>query len=218
MQFFDPFDTDPMETQDWTAVDRYLGLPDNVRLMRFAKAIDENHRGQADGTSAWRSPKHRYVGLFGERAFARIFELPMDLRILKYGNRRKNFTLKGNRVVDVVTRTWETGLSGGPMPELTIRHKPKPTGKIMMLVYYQGEHLEPCIKGSRTSLSRLPYFIIQSSYWSSTNPSPRGFRHISNDRNNWSKSDKMHRLSRTANPDRRYCYDDEEGSLLKSQS
>jgi hypothetical protein len=71
----------------------------------------------------------------------------MDLRILKYGNRRKNITLRDNRVVDVVTRTWEAGLSGGSMPELTIRHKPKPTGKVMMLVYYQGEHLEPCIKG-----------------------------------------------------------------------
>jgi len=49
--------------------------------------------------------------------------------------------------VDVVTRTWEAGLSGGPMPELTIRHKERVTPKVLMLIYYQGEHLEPLIKG-----------------------------------------------------------------------
>lgn len=150
MIYYDPFDPDPIETQDWTAVDRHLRLPDNVRLMRIAKAIDENHKGQKDATAKWRTEKNRYVGLFGERQFARIFELPMDLALKKYGNQRRNFALSDGTVVDVVTRTWEAGLSGGPMPELTIRHKERPRGKVLVLVYYQGEHLEPVIIGHIT--------------------------------------------------------------------
>jgi hypothetical protein len=144
---FDPFDPAPLETQDWSRVDQRLRLPDNARLMRIAKAIDETHKGQADGTAGWRTSKNRYVGLFGERAFGRIFELPMDLRLLRFGNRRRNFTLRDGTVVDVVTRTWESGYSGGPMPELTIRHKERPSKKVLMLVYYQGEQLEPLIRG-----------------------------------------------------------------------
>ena len=33
------------------------------------------------------------------------------------------------------------------MPELTIRHKERVSKKILCLVYYQGEHLEPMIRG-----------------------------------------------------------------------
>jgi hypothetical protein len=145
--FFDPFDSDPLETQGWTDIDRHLRLPNNARLMRIAKAIDNNHKGQADGTAGWRTTKNRYVGLYGERAFARIFELPMDLALKRFGNQRRNFELRSGVTVDVVTRSWEAGLSGGPMPELTLRHKQRPTGKVLVLVYYQGEHLEPLIKG-----------------------------------------------------------------------
>lgn len=147
MNRFDPFGTEPLETQDWTEIDRRLRNPDNARLMRLAKAMDENHKGQADGTATWRTHKNRYVGLFGERAFGRIFDLPMDLRLMRYGNRRKNFTLRDGTVIDVVTRSWQTGLAGGPMPELTIRHKERVTKKVLVLCYYQGEHLEPLLKG-----------------------------------------------------------------------
>lgn len=147
MNFFDPFDPDPIETQDWTAIDRHLRLPDNARLMRIAKAMDENHKGQADATEGWRTNRNRYIGLFGERAFGRIFGLSMDLTLKRYGNRRKNFALRDGTVIDVVTRSWEAGFSGGPMPELTLRHKAKPSGKTLVLIYYQGEQLEPLIKG-----------------------------------------------------------------------
>lgn len=147
MKFFDPFDPDPIETQDWTAIDRYLRLPDNARLMRIAKAMDDNHKGQRDATETWRTNRNRYIGLFGERAFSRIFGLPMDVALKRFGNHRRNFLLRDGTVIDVVTRSWEAGLSGGPLPELTIRHKAKPSGKTLVLIYYQGEQLEPLIKG-----------------------------------------------------------------------
>lgn len=148
MNFFDPFEVAPLEAQDWTAVDRYLGLPNNERLWKIARMMDENHKGQSDSTAAWRTAEHRFIGLAGERAFARIFELPMDFRLLRYGNARQNFKLKDQRVVDVVTRSWANPLNPSIQPELTIRHKGyKTSEKIMVLVYYCGSLYEPIIVG-----------------------------------------------------------------------
>lgn len=148
MNFFDPFEVAPLETQDWQAVDRYLGLPSTERLWAIARMMDDNHRGQADSTAAWRTAEHRFIGLAGERAFARIFELPMDFRLLRYGNKRQNFKLKDGTVVDVVTRTWQNPLNPVIQPELTIRHKGSPSSKkTMVLVYYCGPTYEPVIVG-----------------------------------------------------------------------
>lgn len=147
MIFFDPFDiTTPMETQDWREFDRVLHLPSNEQLRTLAAIIDRNHLGQRDMTEAWRSIEHRFIGLFGERAFGRIFALGMDTRVLKHGNRRKNFTLSNGWVVDVVTRSW--GMLGRNMPELTIRQGGK-SGKTdaLCLVFYNGEEIEPNLVG-----------------------------------------------------------------------
>jgi len=148
MNFFDPFEVAPLEAQDWSAVDRFLGLPSNNKLWDIARLMDQNHKGQTDSTAAWRTAEHRFVGLAGERAFARIFELKMDFRLLRYGNQRQNFKLKGGTVVDVVTRTWKNPLNPTIQPELTIRHKGSPSSKkTMVLVYWCGSTYEPCIVG-----------------------------------------------------------------------
>lgn len=151
MNFFDPFEVAPIEAQDWKAVDRYLGLPNNERLWSIAKQIDDLHKGQRDSTESWRTREHRFIGLAGERAFARIFELKMDFRLLRWGNARQNFRLRDGRVVDVVTRTWQNPLNPAIQPELTLRHKGnKTSNKTLVLVYYCGNHYEPIIVGHIT--------------------------------------------------------------------
>jgi hypothetical protein len=144
---YDMFDPAPIETQDWREIDRKLGLPNDEQLRKLAEAIDANHKGQSDATASWRTSSNRLTGLRGERAFARVFEVPMDVQVRRYGNYRRNFALRHGPVVDVVTRTWCGICIGAFFPELTVRHNPRPTGKVLCLVYDQGDYLEPLIKG-----------------------------------------------------------------------
>jgi hypothetical protein len=142
---FHPFESDFGELQDWSRTDYVLGLPDDERLTRFAKAIEASHKDQADATRSWRTLDNRVLGLKGERAFARVFGLRMDLKIKKFGNRRINFELRDGAKVDVVTRS--LGLSG-QYPELTIRHRANSRSKLVLyLIIWGSEHNEPMHAG-----------------------------------------------------------------------
>jgi len=139
---FNPFAPDFAPLRDWSMVDYRYGLPDDERLERFARVIDASHKDQNDATSKWRTIDNRVLGLKGERAFARIFGVPMDLKLKKYGNGRENFVLRNGARIDVVTRrlTYQDSW----FPDLTIRHKAKSKSKmILYLVVWAGDDREP---------------------------------------------------------------------------
>ena len=145
MYDFDPFLLARQPLHDWSQVDRFYQLPSNDQIKHFARIIDQHHADQRDQTKSWRSEQNRIIGLMGERCFARVFGIRMDMRLLKFGNRRKNFTLNSGRIVDVVTRTWKNPIHS---PELTIRHKGNPSSNLTLaLIYWFDERTEPVIVG-----------------------------------------------------------------------
>lgn len=142
---FNPFESDFGPLQDWSRTDYLLGLPDDERLLRFAKAIENSHKDQADATRTWRTLENRVIGLKGERAFARVFNLRMDLQIKKFGNYRVNFEIRGGTKIDVVTRSLQPH---GVYPELTIRHKAKSRSQLILyLIIWGSDSVEPMHAG-----------------------------------------------------------------------
>jgi hypothetical protein len=136
---------DPEPENDWSGIDQALWLPDDAHVERLAAAMDGAHIDQADPTAAWRVAEHRQVGIYGERAFSRVFCTNMDTAIRKYGNHRKNVTLQNGAVVDVVTRRI---VRGGRIPDLTRRVKGH--GKradVCCLVLWVGRGWEPVFLG-----------------------------------------------------------------------
>lgn len=128
--------------QDWRRTDRNLGLPNDHRL----KAIADRWNA-AKAPSQNRQPiiaDHRLIGLYGERAFARMFRMPMDLADRKYGNRRANFRLKNGWVVDVITRT---PIHGRYQPDLAVPANTRGKVTAWVLCVWLGPEWEPVFTG-----------------------------------------------------------------------
>ena len=101
--------------KDWSRIDRAIALPDDDQLSEIANRWNsQKHAGQHRQSIV---EDHRLIGLLGERAFARMFHLRMDLVDRKYGNRRANFTLTNGWRIDVVTRR---PFHHGNIPELAV--------------------------------------------------------------------------------------------------
>lgn len=132
--------------QDWSEIDRRVGLPSDAQLRRLSARIDDEHarRSQRDDTSAWRSPDHRLIGLLGERHVARILEVAMDLTVRPYGNARKNLVMSDGTKVDVVTRSV---LRSGQYPDLTRKIGSRGKPDILVLVVWHGFEIEPEVGG-----------------------------------------------------------------------
>lgn len=128
--------------KDWTVIDRKLNLPSDDRIRKIA--ADWNDRKAANQHRQPIVEDHRLVGLLGERAFARTFRLPMDLRKLTYGNRRRNFTLKNGAKVDVVTRR---PIHGYGQPELAVPMDTRGRVDFWVLCVWLGDGFEPDFSG-----------------------------------------------------------------------
>lgn len=139
----------PALEEDWRLVDGARGLPNDQQIRKLAGFTDANHGDQRDDTAAWRTPMHRAVGLFGERAFARVFNLPMDQQVRHFGNGRTNATIikpDGREVkVDVITRT---PLPNGDLPDMTIKRQGmRDLADVRVLIIWLGDGNEPVFAG-----------------------------------------------------------------------
>jgi hypothetical protein len=148
--------TDRIPAKDWRDLDRKLNLPTNDQLadiaIRWNRAKDpEQHR-------PFIKEDHRYIGLLGERAFARMFRLPMDLRNMKHGNRRANFTLSNGYRVDVVTRR---PFGKGKWPELAVPMDTRAKVDVWVLCVWLGEEWEPTFTGWITEDAARRYGRIE---------------------------------------------------------
>jgi hypothetical protein len=128
--------------KDWHAIDRKLSLPNDREVARIAE------RWNSQKAASQHRPEivadHRLVGLFGERAFARYFRLPMDLMERRTGSRRSNFTLSNGWVVDVVTRR---PIHGHAQPELAVPADTRGKVDVWVLVTWLGTESEPIFTG-----------------------------------------------------------------------
>jgi len=128
--------------KDWTEVDRRVGLPDDDQIRAIAD------RWNSQKTQNQHRPEivadHRLVGLLGERAFARMFRLPMDLADKRHGSRRANFRLSNGWIVDVVTRR---PIHGVRHPELAVPEDTRGTADVWVLCVWLGEQYEPHVAG-----------------------------------------------------------------------
>ncbi len=127
----------------WADVDKRLGLPDDHGLRLIAAERDAQKAGSKNTTILGNN--HRVISLFGERQFAREFNLPMDLR--QYGpyrgSGRVNFRTKAGPV-DVVTAR---GVPTQRMPDLKIMENAKTVpGLICVLAHFDGktDHVTLC--------------------------------------------------------------------------
>lgn len=129
-------------TLDWRKVDRAIGLPSDDHLRRIADEINANKK--PDQGRPGIVEDHRLIGLAGERAFARTFRIPMDLRKLKYGTYRTNFVLTNGFRVDVVTRRpW----SNQKEPNLSVPVNTRARVDVWVLMIWMGWNLEPIFRG-----------------------------------------------------------------------
>lgn len=128
--------------QDWRKVDRALSLPRDAKLKEIADRWNAAKSPNQDRPAIIED--HRLIGLYGERSFARLFRLPMDLADRKYGNRRANFKLRNGWVVDVVTRT---PIHGRWQPDLAVPANTR--GRVMawVLCVWLGPEYEPVFTG-----------------------------------------------------------------------
>ena len=129
--------------EDWSEVDRRVGLPTDDKLRWLAKRIDAEHR-RLHGDGDKMVEDHRLIGLMGERHIARCLELPMDLSIKPYGNARQNLVLSTGAKVDVITRSL---LRNRSYPDLTRKVKARGKPDILVLVVWHGFEMEPEIGG-----------------------------------------------------------------------
>lgn len=87
----------------------------------------------------------RRIGLFGERAFARIVGLPMDEKSRPGGSRRINFRLADGTTIDVVTRRpWGPT---GRTPDLVVPTSTAGSVDVWVLCEYIGPNFEPNFLG-----------------------------------------------------------------------
>jgi hypothetical protein len=135
---------DPIPESDWDGIDRRLGLPSDEQIMRLAERINESHAGQRNETGPW-PVDFRQVGLFCERAFARVFRTPMDTAIRRYGSGRVNATLNDGTRVDVVGRRLRRDRQ---LPDLTRRVRGhRQSADVCCLILWVGRAWEPVFLG-----------------------------------------------------------------------
>lgn len=138
--------------RDWHSVDRKLALPTDRDVKRIADAW--NSQKSASQHRPEIVADHRLVGLFGERAFAREFRLPMDLKERVHGSKRSNFTLSNGWVVDVVTRR---PIHGHGQPELAVPADTRGRVDVWVLVVWLGAEWEPVISGWITETAAVAH-------------------------------------------------------------
>lgn len=136
----------PEFRNDWSEVDQMYRFPSDARIESIAREMDRAKQGQPDSAnvSGYDPAEMRRTGLFGERAFCRIFGTPMDLGVKRYGSMRRNAILKDGTVIDVVTRT---ARKNGEYPDLTIRKLGKKGAKVYVLLIWIGPSYEPVLYG-----------------------------------------------------------------------
>jgi hypothetical protein len=129
---------------DWSEVDRRLGLPDDYGIERLARAMEDEHKHQDDPTAAWRSLENRKRGLFGQRHMARMLELPMDTSVRKFGTKQAPFTLRDGTRVATITRSPVRGKSSA---DLTVPWPPRTNADCFVLILWHGNEQEPTVAG-----------------------------------------------------------------------
>lgn len=135
---------DPVPEAGWEDADRRLWLPSDDEIERLAHTINDAHTGQRNETKPWPAD-FRALGLYGERAFSRVFETRMDTAIRRYGSGRKNATLADGTTVDVMTRRL---LRSKAVPDLTRRVKGfRKLADVCCLVLWVGRGWEPVFLG-----------------------------------------------------------------------
>jgi hypothetical protein len=135
---------DPQPEVGWDDVDFRRYLPSDAHILRLAEDMSGAHTGQQDETKRWPSD-FRALGLYGERAFARVFDLTMDTAIRRYGSGRKNAVLSDGTTVDVMTRRL---LRNRQVPDLTRRVKGyRKLADVACLVLWVGSGWEPVFLG-----------------------------------------------------------------------
>lgn len=107
--------------------------------------MDIQHAGKASTVAL--APDYRMVGLWCERHFARVIQVPMPLRLNPHGNRRRAFVLGDGTTVDVIGRRVP---QGHIYPDLTRRHDARHRVDALVLVAFNGWDAEPEIVGWQT--------------------------------------------------------------------
>lgn len=125
------------EPQDWQETDLDLGLPTDREIERLA---DMMHRVKTTAGRRDVTPERRAISLYGERHFARVFRLRMDLTIRKFGNSRRNFRLRDGTTVDVITRIPP---KHQPVPDLTLTTSTRSRVDVLVLIAWHGKFMEP---------------------------------------------------------------------------
>lgn len=135
---------DYVPEEDWSEVDARFGLPDDGRIQHLARMMSQGHTGQHNETGKWPSD-FRELGLYGERAFARVFGVRMDTAIKRFGNGRVGATLADGTRVDVMTRRV---LRNRQLPDVTRRVKGhRKAADVVVLIVWSGTGWEPAFLG-----------------------------------------------------------------------
>lgn len=128
--------------RDWSTIDRRLGIPSDEQLRVFAEQVDRQHHGKSSTVAL--APNYRLRGLWCERHFARMMQLPMPLVLNPRGNRRQGFRLDDGTTIDVIGRA---PAKSTVYPDLTRRADVNHRVDALVLVCFNGWESEPEVIG-----------------------------------------------------------------------
>lgn len=135
---------DPEPESEWSGPDALLMLPDDPQIIRLASRVNAAHKGQRNETGSW-PVDFRQVGLFCERAFARVFRTAMDTSVKRFGSGRRNAVLNNGMSIDVIGRRIRPDKS---LPDLTRKVSGyRQAADACVLIVWVGRGWEPVFLG-----------------------------------------------------------------------